>query len=51
MQINIPGGTHAGWRTLKARAADWRCPNPACRAHNRYYWLRCPVCAHPRPEA
>jgi rubrerythrin len=46
MQINIPNGTHAGWRQVKQQAADWRCPS--CGARNRYYWLRCPVCSHPR---
>jgi rubredoxin len=49
MQINIRGGTHAGWRQTKEQnRSDWKCPT--CGARNRYYWLRCPVDGHPRPE-
>lgn len=49
MQVNVPGGTNAGWRRVGFhRRSDWRCPS--CSARNRYYWIRCPVCNHPRPE-
>lgn len=46
MQINVRGGTHAGWREVKQQAEDWKCPS--CGARNRYYWVKCPVCKHPR---
>jgi hypothetical protein len=44
----IAGGTRAGWRTVKAAAKDWRCPD--CRARLRYFWLKCPNCGTRRPE-
>ena len=46
MHINVRGGTRAGWRQVKQQARDWKCPS--CGARNRYYWLNCPVCQHPR---
>jgi len=46
MRVNVRGGTHAGWRTVRQQQQDWKCPN--CGARNRYYWVRCPVCRHPR---
>ena len=48
MQVIVPGGTHAGWRAVRAQASDWRCPG--CGAYLRYYWLKCPVCESRRPE-
>jgi hypothetical protein len=51
MRINVRNGTNAGWRTVKLQnRRDWKCPNRECGARNRYYWTRCPVCKHPRPE-
>lgn len=46
MRVNVKNGTNAGWRTTRPKAEDWKCPN--CGARNRYYWVKCPVCAHPR---
>lgn len=48
MQVNVRGGTNAGWRRVKEAVVkeDWKCPS--CGARNRYYWVKCPVCAHPR---
>lgn len=47
MQINVRGGTNAGHRRVKEQVKhDWKCAN--CGARNRYYWLRCPICRHPR---
>jgi hypothetical protein len=46
VQIRVSGGTNAGWRRVVAAVKDWKCPN--CDARNRYYWVRCPVCNHPR---
>ena len=47
MYVNVKDGTRAGWRRPKEQAAsDWKCPN--CGARNRYYWVRCPICKHPR---
>lgn len=49
MQISVRNGTNAGWRKVKQRLRrDWRCEN--CGARNRYYWSKCPVCQHPRPD-
>lgn len=48
MQVLIAGGTNAGWRSLRDRAADWRCPS--CSAYLRYYWLKCPNCETRRPD-
>lgn len=46
MRVNVRGGTNAGWRITRSQAVDWKCPN--CGARNRYYWVKCPVCKHPR---
>jgi hypothetical protein len=47
--VTVKNGTRAGWRIVRsARTRDWKCPS--CSAKNRYYWTRCPVCKHPRPE-
>lgn len=46
MHINVKNGTRAGWRRIVAKAQDWKCAN--CGARNRYFWVRCPVCSHPR---
>ena len=45
---HVAGGTHAGWRTVKAAIRkDWTC---GCGARNKYFWINCPVCHTPRPE-
>jgi hypothetical protein len=47
MYVNVHNGTRAGWRVVRAVVrGDWKCPG--CKARNRYYWAKCPVCAHPR---
>lgn len=48
MQVIVRGGTNAGKRRVKQAVppTDWKCPN--CGARNRYYWVKCPVCSHPR---
>lgn len=49
MFINVKNGTRAGWRRVREQVkTDWKCSN--CGARNRYYWLRCPNCNHPREE-
>lgn len=46
------GTSDPGRRTVKERAADWVCPRTegGCGKANRYYWVTCPNCSHPRPE-
>lgn len=44
----IRNGTNSGWKRIRERAKDWRCPD--CRARLRYYWLKCPTCGTRRPE-
>jgi rubredoxin len=49
MQVNVRGGTNAGWRKVKmALKRDWRCPS--CKASVKYYWTQCPKCGHPRDQ-
>lgn len=48
MRINVKGGTNAGWRIVGQKKSDYTCPS--CGARNRYYWVKCPACSHPRPE-
>ena len=44
-------GRREGWRRVKHTQSreDWRCPN--CGARNRYYWIKCPACGHPREDS
>lgn len=47
MYISVQSGTNAGWRKLYAAVKkDWKCPG--CASFNRYYWVKCPACSHPR---
>jgi rubrerythrin len=49
LQVNVQNGTRGAWRKVHAQVKkDWICDN--CGARNRYYWLSCPNCKHPRPE-
>jgi len=48
MQVNVRGGTNAGWRKVTLPKKDYTCEN--CGSRNRYYWRTCAVCNHPRPE-
>jgi rubrerythrin len=45
---HIAGGTHAGWRTVYAKAKDWICPK--CDVLLKYHWKVCPNCNHPRVD-
>jgi hypothetical protein len=48
VQVNVRGGTNAGWRKVEPQRKDYTCEN--CGARNRYYWRTCAVCNHPRPD-
>jgi hypothetical protein len=48
------GGTHAGWRRVKERPADWHCyrvdPETGNSHFVRGYWVKCPIHGTRRPE-
>lgn len=47
LRVNVQNGTMAGIRHVHPQnKADWRCPG--CKGWIRYYWAKCPNCAHPR---
>ena len=48
MQVIIPNGTNAGWRVIREKAKDWKCP--VCRTKLRYYWTKCPTDNARRPD-
>lgn len=48
MQVTIRNGTNAGWRVIRERPHDWKCPK--CRRLLRYYWSKCPDDNTRRPD-
>lgn len=53
IQVNVSGGTRAGWRIVRnVPKDDWVCPvgEGGCGKVLRYYWVSCPNCGHKRPE-
>lgn len=45
---HIAGGTNAGWRTVRQRAADWICPS--CGKPLKGFWKTCPNDGTRRPD-
>jgi hypothetical protein len=44
----ISGGSNAGWKRHRPKAADWVCP--ACGKHLRHFWVACPNDNTRRPD-
>lgn len=44
----VSNGTNAGWRVVRERPKDWRCPG--CKVTLRYYWSTCPNCGTQRTQ-
>lgn len=45
---HVAGGTNAGWKRVRQRAAGWICPQ--CGKPLKGFWKACPLDNTPRPE-
>lgn len=48
LAIHVQGHRNVHRKVREQVKRDWDCPS--CGAHNRYYWVKCPACSHPRPH-
>lgn len=48
MQVTVRNGTGAGWRVVREKPKDWKCPE--CKRKLRYYWSVCPMDGTRRPN-
>jgi hypothetical protein len=48
MQVTVRNGTGAGWRVVREKPKDWKCPE--CKRKLRYYWSVCPTDGTRRPD-